>query len=63
MIQRGVLSLLSAFATEVLSQATDAQDGKDNQEDDDKDPQGAREVVKLRATAVTAAVESSGADN
>lgn len=33
-----VLSLLSAAATEVLSQAADAQDGQDDQEDDDKDP-------------------------
>lgn len=33
-----VLFLLSAVATEVLSQAADAHDGQDDQEDDDEDP-------------------------
>lgn len=38
MIRWGVLLCLSAVATEALSQATDAQEGYDDQKDDDKDP-------------------------
>lgn len=62
MTHRGILLPLSAVATEVLNQATDAQDGHDDQEDDDKNPQGAREELILVAAAVTAAFESFGAD-
>lgn len=61
MIHRGVLFLLSALATEALSQAADAQDGHDDQEDDEKDPQEAREELVLLAAPVTAAFESFGA--
>lgn len=61
MTHRGILLLLPAVATEVLSQATDAQDGHDDQEDDDKDPQGAREEFNLLAAVVTTAFESFGA--
>lgn len=61
MTHRGILRLLSAVATEVLSEATDAQDGHDDQEDDDKDPQGTREELILLAAVVTAAFESFGA--
>lgn len=58
MVHLEVLFLLSAVATEVLSQAADAHDGQDDQEDDDEDPQGAREELILLAAAVTAALES-----
>lgn len=38
MIHWGVLFLLSAVATEALSQAANAQDGHDDEEDDEEDP-------------------------
>lgn len=62
-IHRGVLLRLSAFATEALSQVTDAQEWQDDQDDDDRGSQGAGEELihlwlVLLAAAVTTASES-----
>ena len=46
MLRGGLVLWLSAVAEDVLSQATDAQERYENQEDDDKDPEGAREEPK-----------------